>query len=176
MVHALVPNANQLSKSLSVLRRACGAVEAAVFERTTLLLISHSDGLRDPSDDERTDSSTSSPVATPRDSTIRIPSTHSSNQSNGDGLYPHLTSFKDEARYQQMTRLPGNRFENVSSILKIFKLSVPTWSGEQWSGLSMRTPNFTVVIEQLTSNSYIMVLAADERMSESSQFQCSVAV
>ena len=107
---------------------------------------------------------------------MRVPSTHSSNHSNGDGLYPPLTSFKDEARYQQMARLPGNRFENVSSILKIFKLSVPTWSGEQWSGLSMRTPSFTVVIEQLTSNSYVIVLAADERMSEFSKFQCSIAI
>jgi len=165
VVHALVPNANQLSKSLSVLRRACGAVEAAVFERTTLLLIAHSDGLREPNDDERTDSSASSPVATPRDSILRIPSTHGSNHSNGDGLYPPLTSFKDAARYQQMAKLPGNRFENVSSIIKIFKLSVPSCSGEQWSGLSMRTPDFTVVIEQLTSSSYVMVLAADDRMT-----------
>lgn len=147
-----------------------------MFERTTLLLIAHSDGLREPSDDERTDSSASSPVVTPRDSAIRVPSTNSSYHSNEDSLYPPLTSFKDESRYQQMAGLPGNRFENVSSILKIFKLSVPSWSGEQWSGLSMRMPNFTVVIEQLTSNSYVIVLAADDRMSEPSHLQCLIAV
>jgi Ras-related GTP-binding protein A/B len=75
-----------------------------------------------------------------------------------------------------MAELPGNRFENVSSILKIFKLSVPSWSGEQWSGLNMRTPNFTVVIEQLTSNSYVMVVAADDKMSESPHIQSLIVV
>jgi Ras-related GTP-binding protein A/B len=69
-------------------------------------------------------------------------------------------------RQHHLSQLSGNRFERISSLLKIFKLSCSSWSSEKWTGLHMHMPGFTAVIEPLTVNSYVMVLSADERMSE----------
>lgn len=76
-------------------------------------------------------------------------------------------SSAEKKRLQQLSLLPGNRFERISSLLKVFKLSCTSWSNEKWAGLHIELPGFTAVIEPLTVNSYVMVLCADERISES---------
>jgi hypothetical protein len=77
-----------------------------------------------------------------------------------------IDSTTEKLRIQHLSKLPGNRFERISSLLKTFKLTCGSWTNEQWTGLHMQLPEFTAVIEPLTVNSYVMVLCADSFISE----------
>lgn len=163
IVHTLVPNSTALKRGLTTLTRACGAVEAVLFEKTTFLLIANSDGLRNIPDDTMLVASPSTSSASTGNTssmgTDLTPSTPGESPTNG------TSSTAEKKRLQQLSVLPGNRYERVSSLLKIFKLSCPSWSTEKWSGLHMQLPGFTAVIEPLTVNSYVMVLCSDERIT-----------
>lgn len=160
IVHTLVPNATALKRGLTTLTRACGAVEAVLFEKTTFLLIAHSEGIRSTADENLLSASASTPSSTESGT-----STGTDTSPSTPGEYQNsLGSTAEKLRQQQLSQLSGNRFERISSLLKTFKLSSPSWSNEKWIGLHMQLPEFTAVIEPLTVNSYVMVLCADDRI------------
>jgi Ras-related GTP-binding protein A/B len=160
-VHTLVPNATALKRGLTTLTRACGAVEAVLFEKTTFLLIAHSEGIRSTTDDNLLSASSSTSTSTDSGTST---GTDTSPSTPGEFGGPILGSTAEKIRQQQLSQLSGNRFERVSSLLKTFKLSSTSWSNEKWIGLHMQLPEFTAVIEPLTVNSYVMVLCADDRI------------
>ncbi|KAG8751168.1 GTP-binding protein gtr1 [Serendipita sp. 396] len=169
IVHTLIPNAAALKRGLTTLTRACGAVEAVLFEKTTFLLIAHSEGLRNTMDENLLMASSSSSTVSTDTSSHPGTSSTSTDGSNGppsgsvsDG---GTVSTAEQLRLQHLSRLSANRFERVSSILKIFKLRCLNWTTEKWVGLHIQLPGFTAVIEPLTVNSYVMVLSADEKIT-----------
>lgn len=172
IVHTLIPNATALKRGLTTLTRACGAVEAVLFEKTTFLLIAHSEGLRSMIDENllMASSSSSSPVSTEGSSSVVGTSVATDNSSstlglNVDGVGGNIST-SEKKRLQLLSQLSANRFERISSLLKVFKLSCPNWTnGEKWHGLHIQLPEFAAVIEPLTVNSYVMVLSADERIT-----------
>lgn len=161
IVHTLVPNATALKRGLTTLTRACGAVEAVLFEKTTFLLIAHSEGIRSTTDENLLSASYSTPPSTESGTST---GTDTSPSTPGEFTGTLLASTAEKIRQQQLSQLSGNRFERISSLLKTFKLSSTSWSNEKWIGLHMQLPGFTAVIEPLTVNSYVMVLCADDRI------------
>ncbi|KAG8988473.1 GTP-binding protein gtr1 [Tulasnella sp. 427] len=56
--------------------------------------------------------------------------------------------------------LNPKRFEKISELIKAFKISCSKLQ-EQFNSLEIRFPQFTAVLEILTSNTYVMVIVAD---------------
>lgn len=155
-----MPNATALKRALTTLTRACGAVEAVLFEKTTFLLIAHSEGIRSTADENLLSASSSTPSSTESGT-----STGTDTSPSTPGEFSNtLGSTAEKIRQQHLSQLSGNRFERISSLVKTFKLSSTSWSNEKWIGLHMQLPGFTAVIEPLTLNSYVMVLCADDRI------------
>ena len=123
-------------------------------------------------------SSSSSPVSTEGSSSVAgtsLATDHSSSTLglNVDGV-GGTVSTSEKKRLQLLSQLSANRFERISSLLKVFKLSCPNWAnGEKWDGLHIQLPGFAAVIEPLTANSYVMVLSADEQISMCLEYRIS---
>ncbi|KAG8963422.1 GTP-binding protein gtr1 [Tulasnella sp. 419] len=56
--------------------------------------------------------------------------------------------------------LNPERFEKISELVKAFKISCSKLQ-EQFNSLEIRFPNFTALLEILTSNTYVMIVVAD---------------
>jgi len=56
--------------------------------------------------------------------------------------------------------LNPKRFEKISELVKAFKISCNKLQ-EQFSALEIRFPNYTALLEILTSNTYVMIIVAD---------------
>jgi len=54
----------------------------------------------------------------------------------------------------------GHRFERISNIIKLFKLSCMK-SGTQLKALQVHNSKFNVFLDEFTSNTYIMVVVTD---------------
>ncbi|KAG8798349.1 GTP-binding protein gtr1 [Serendipita sp. 399] len=118
-------------------------------------------------------SSSSSTVSTDASSHPGTSSTSTDGSNGHAGSASMITdggtvSPSEQLRLQHLSQLSANRFERISSVLKVFKLSCSNWTTEKWVGLHMQLPGFTAVIEPLTVNSYVMVLSADEKITTES--------
>jgi len=146
IVHTLVPNAQDLTNHLDEFVESCSAVEAVIFEKTTMLLIAWSSQAGDFSKDDLDDEDDSE-GSVPRASSPQV-----EHHEEDDGeLHPDTPS-----------TLPPDRFEKISEIIKRWKYTLSNskmnfafqnWV-QEWS-------NFTAVLESLTQNTYILVISTD---------------
>jgi len=147
IVHTLVPNAQDLTNHLDEFVEACSAVEAVIFEKTTMLLIAWSsqagDFSKDDLDDEDTDAETEE-------------------GSSGDQVDDEDVEGDDNSNPDARPVLPPDRFEKISEIIKRWKYTLANnkmnFSFQNWV---QEWSNFTAVLESLTQNTYILVIATD---------------
>ncbi|KZP21166.1 hypothetical protein FIBSPDRAFT_910837 [Athelia psychrophila] len=132
IVHTLIPNAAVLTRHLTTFAEACSATEVILFERTTFLVIATSSNARN---------STSSPPSPSPSS----PTSPSSSQT--------LTQHGQHA-------LDPTRYERTSELIKAFKHSCSRLR-EEFHSLEMELPEFTAVLDEMTKNTYVMVVVHD---------------
>lgn len=146
IVHTLVPNAQDLTNHLDEFVEACSAVEAVIFEKTTMLLIAWSsqagDFSKDDLDDEDGVASASPNVRLPRQEDVL---------NEAEEYQPYAPA-----------NLPPDRFEKISEIIKRWKYTLANsklnFSFQNWV---QEWSNFTAVLESLTQNTYILVISTD---------------
>jgi len=68
----------------------------------------------------------------------------------------HTTQERSEEVYKD-----GQRFERISNIIKMFKLSCMKSGGTQLQSMRIHNTNFDAFIYEFTSNTYIMVIVSD---------------
>lgn len=64
---------------------------------------------------------------------------------------------KDDDSLQQQ----ANRFEKIIKLIKGFQLSTRSYSAEPFEALRMDVADFTLVLDVLTSTSYVLVIASN---------------
>ncbi|KAI0664733.1 Gtr1/RagA G protein conserved region-domain-containing protein [Cubamyces menziesii] len=139
IVHILIPNASVLSRHLAKLAAACSATEVVLFERTTFLVIATST-LPPPPSAAATDASAPS-------KTNGQPPTEASNEDGADSdADPH--------------RMVPTRYERTSELIKAFKYSCARVR-EEFLALEMELPDFTAVLDELTRNTYVLIIVHD---------------
>ncbi|EJD53178.1 hypothetical protein AURDEDRAFT_110906 [Auricularia subglabra TFB-10046 SS5] len=136
IVHTLIPNATVLAKHLTTFAEACGATEVVMFERTTFLVI-----------------------ATSAASTV----TTSELLARTNRAQSPSSAAPDCDANSTATSLDPTRYERTSELVKAFKLSCSR-SSRQFAATVMQTPNFTAVLEELTKNTYVLVVVHDEEI------------
>ncbi|KAL5532889.1 GTR1 [Sanghuangporus sanghuang] len=134
IVHTLIPNAAILSKHLTTFAEACSATEVILFERTTFLVIATS---------QRTNTA---------------PSINQT--SNGSSSSDLTTADGSAAQESDPHQLQPTRYERTSELVKAFKLSCMR-AREEFRCLEMELPEYTAVLDELTRNTYIMVIVHD---------------
>ena len=141
IVHILIPNASVLSRHLAKLAAVCSATEVVLFERTTFLVIA-----------------TSTPPPPPPTASA-LASGPSSARTNG-----HLsaTSHSDhEAEHDpDPHKMAPTRYERTSELIKAFKYSCARVR-EEFYALEMELPEFTAVLDELTRNTYVLIVVHD---------------
>ncbi|EJF66165.1 Gtr1/RagA G protein conserved region-domain-containing protein [Dichomitus squalens] len=141
IVHILIPNASVLSRHLAKLASACSATEVVLFERTTFLVIA-----------------TSTPPPPPQVASTNPPGL-SSPKTNGQ---LSATSHSDhEAEYDpDPHKMAPTRYERTSELIKAFKYSCARVR-EEFHALEMELPEFTAVLDELTRNTYVLIVVHD---------------
>lgn len=145
-MHILIPNASVLSRHLAKLAAACSATEVVLFERTTFLVIA-----------------TSTPPPPPPTASA-LASGPSSARTNG-----HLasTSHSDyEEHDPDPHKLSPTRYEQTSELIKAFKYSCARVR-EEFHALEMELHEFTAVLDELTRNTYVLIVVHDPTIGES---------
>ncbi|KAG8908529.1 GTP-binding protein gtr1 [Tulasnella sp. 403] len=88
---------------------------------------------------------------------------------SGDQSMAEFDSDSDAESYDGTRAVTGQtidemlnpkRFEKISELIKAFKISCSKLQ-EQFSSLEIRFPNYTALLEILTTNTYVMVIVAD---------------
>ena len=152
IVHTLIPNAAVLSKHLTTLAHACSATEVILFERTTFLVIATSAPPPTPPSDLTASvspaiSSSSSPqtngLLTPTFSQGSLPARDLDTDSRSD---PH--------------KLSPTRYERTSELIKAFKHACSRVR-EEFHSLEMELDEFTAVLDELTKNTYVLIVVHD---------------
>lgn len=147
-MHTLIPNASVLTKHLGKLADACNATEVVLFERTTFLVIATSS--QNPSQSPPAPASSelpSSAASTPSTlSSFGTHTSHSSVMAPEDHSDPH--------------KLDATRYERTSELIKAFKHSC-TRVREEFHALEMELADFTAVLDELTKNTYVLIVAHD---------------
>ena len=134
-MHTLIPNAAILSKHLTTFAEACSATEVILFERTTFLVIATSHQNRTaPSVNQTNNGISSSDLTEAPDG---------STPEEGD---PH--------------QLQPTRYERTSELIKAFKHACMR-AREEFRSLDMELPEYTAVLDELTKNTYVMVIVHD---------------
>lgn len=134
IVHTLIPNAAILSKHLTTFAGACSATEVILFERTTFLVIATSQRIQGPPSLKQQSENSSSSDLTAAD------------RANMEEFDPH--------------QLQPTRYERTSELIKAFKHACMR-SREEFRCLDMELPEYTAVLDELTKNTYIMVIVHD---------------
>ncbi|EJD02215.1 uncharacterized protein FOMMEDRAFT_168728 [Fomitiporia mediterranea MF3/22] len=137
IVHTLIPNAAILSKHLTTFAEACSATEVILFERTTFLVIATSKRLDPPLTQDQTTNGTAPSDETAADG--------ADNTAAAD-IDPH--------------QLQPTRYERTSELIKAFKHACMR-TREEFRCLDMELPEYTAVLDELTKNTYIMVIVHD---------------
>ncbi|KAH9945809.1 Gtr1/RagA G protein conserved region-domain-containing protein [Epithele typhae] len=133
IVHTLIPNASVLSRHLAKLASACSATEVVLFERTTFLVIA-----------------TSTPAPPPPTAPTSQPNGMVSATKPEDGS-------DAESNPHQMA---PTRYERTSELIKAFKYSCSRVR-EDFVALEMELPEFTAVLDELTKNTYVLIVVHD---------------
>ncbi|KAI0373015.1 hypothetical protein BV20DRAFT_848182 [Pilatotrama ljubarskyi] len=142
IVHILIPNASVLSRHLAKLAAACSATEVVLFERTTFLVIA-----------------TSTPPAAP---SIASTAASTSSSAKTNGQLSAGTSLEDhESEYDpDPHKMAPTRYERTSELIKAFKYSCARVR-EEFHALEMELPEFTAVLDELTRNTYVLIVVHD---------------
>jgi len=135
-VHTLIPNVNILAKHLTTFAEACGATEVIIFDRTTFLVIATS----------VTSSANTSELLAVTTGAIQDEPASDARSTNSRML---------------VNELEPTRYERTSEIIKAFKLSCSR-THRQFQATCIQTANFTAVLEELTRNTYILIVVHDE--------------
>ena len=141
-MHILIPNASVLSRHLAKLVSACSATEVVLFERTTFLVIATSTPPRPPHVATAT-ASMSSPSPT---------------KING-----HTSATNSDLEVEQDPdphKMALTRYERTSELIKAFKYSCARVR-EEFHTLEMELPEFTAVLDELTRNTYVLIVVHD---------------
>ncbi|KAI9218096.1 hypothetical protein BC828DRAFT_407913, partial [Blastocladiella britannica] len=64
------------------------------------------------------------------------------------------------SRFAPETQLDSHRFEKISNIIKQFKLACAK-SQAQFSALEVRHKGFSVYLDKLTANTFVMMIVSD---------------
>ena len=146
-MHILIPNASVLSRHLAKLASACSATEVVLFERTTFLVIATSTPPPPPHVASATTSDPSSP------------------QTNGQSS---ATSYSDHeaAHDPDPHKMAPTRYERTSELIKAFKYSCARVR-EEFHALEMELPEFTAVLDELTRNTYVLIVVHDPTIGTS---------
>jgi Ras-related GTP-binding protein A/B len=158
IVHTLIPNATVLTKHLAKLADACNATEIVLFERTTFLVIATSSQHPSQTPPAPAPSALPSPSAS-------TPSTLSSFGSHTS----HASVLTPEEDDSDPHKLDPTRYERTSELIKAFKQSC-TRVREEFHALEMELADFTAVLDELTKNTYVLVVAHDPTVGSSSPF------
>lgn len=141
IVHILIPNASVLSRHLAKLAAACSATEVVLFERTTFLVIA-----------------TSTPPPPPQIASS-VASASSSAKTNGHTSVGTSREDEDEVDPDPHKMAP-TRYERTSELIKAFKYSCARVR-EEFHALEMELPEFTAVLDELTRNTYVLIVVHD---------------
>ena len=142
IVRALVPNLAEISRHLTILSRACGAIEAVLFEKGSFLMVARSDDQTNIFDD---------PFVATNDPETRLIVTYTL----PENLPPAPTTSGE---------LVSNRYEQVSQLVKAFQNNLRKHTQETFKALHMDMEHFTVVLDNMTSNSCVLILSGDTRI------------
>lgn len=147
-MHILIPNASVLSRHLAKLAAVCSATEVVLFERTTFLVIA-----------------TSTPPPPPITAS-NIPSGPSSARTNG---HISATSHSDQELEGDSDphKMAPTRYERTSELIKAFKYSCARVR-EEFHALEMELPEFTAVLDELTRNTYVLIVVHDPTIGATS--------
>jgi Ras-related GTP-binding protein A/B len=145
IVYSLVPNVNLLETHLKWFCEVCDAKEVILFEKTTFLVISHS---QPPRPDEI--------------SAVLTPKKKSSRSSLSAPTSPSLASPSPTPAYPQLT-WDSQRFEKLSNIIKQFKLSCAS-QGESFQAMHIRSHNFSAYLEPFTPNTCLLIVLGDSEV------------
>ena len=133
-MHTLIPNAAILTKHLTTFAEACSATEVILFERTTFLVIATSHR------------------------TSAVPSI---NQASNGSSSSDLTAADGNASQEyEPHQMQPTRYERTSELIKAFKHACLR-AREEFRCLEMELPEYTAVLDELTRNTYIMVIVHD---------------
>lgn len=145
-----------LTRHLAKLADACGATEVVLFERTTFLVIATSVPQQ------------LSPPLAPAGLPSPSPSTPSTLSSFGSHASDHTDSVAD-ADDGDPHKLEGTRYERTSELIKAFKHSC-TRVREEFHTLEMELADFTAVLDELTKNTYVLIIVHDPTVGASFPF------
>lgn len=148
IVHTLIPNASVLTRHLTKLANACNATEVVLFERTTFLVIA-----------------TSSPPTAPP--AVRPPSPPPPSTPSTQASFRTQTSRASalETDDGDPHKLAPTRYERTSELIKAFKHSCARVR-EEFHTLEMELPDFTAVLDELTKNTYVLIVVHDPTIGE----------
>jgi len=147
IVHTLVPNAQDLTNHLDEFVEACSAVEAVIFEKTTMLLIAWSSQAGDFFSKDDLDDGDGADFA---------------NGAGGAEDDDEDIDDQDALGVDARPVLPPDRFEKISEIIKRWKYTLANHKmGFAFQNWVQEWSNFTAVLESLTPNTYILVIATD---------------
>ena len=173
-MHTLIPNASSLAKHLTMFAEACNATEVIMFERTTFLVIATSSS--------SAVSSTLPTAITSTDQFLETSNNSISLSGNGNEPTKELVISDAQSTSSDSTAQPDGhlmehaRYERTSEIIKSFKHSCSKWR-EEFFCHEMEFPDFTLVLDELTRNTYIMVVVHDPTIGVlSCPFQASSEV
>jgi len=184
IVHTLIPNVSVLTKHLTTLADACSATEVVMFERTTFLVIATSapppsvntppqpiSPPKVPSPDPSNGatppnlnafSGSSTPFGVTSRTTSPPPPPITSPLSNSSLSFEEPISMLQQDLSGDPTpsdphQLDPTRYERTSELIKAFKHSCARVRDE-FHTLEMELPDFTAVLDELTKNTYVLVV------------------
>lgn len=140
-----------MSKHLTTLASACSATEVILFERTTFLVIA-------------TSAPPPTPPTDPAASVSPALSSSSSQRTNGvltptasQGSLPARDTDLDNPDPHQLSL---TRYERTSELIKAFKHACSRVR-EEFHSLEMELDEFTAVLDELTKNTYVLIVVHD---------------
>lgn len=132
----------ELIRNLNVLSQSCGAIETVIFEKTTFLLVAKSTA------EEPVNNALIARHNNPQDE----------NDPEDGQTVPEASGAGN--KQEGIPQARANRFELISRLVKTFKNDTRGYSSEPFESLRMELAEFTLVLDVLTSTSYVLIIAS----------------
>ncbi|TFY66676.1 hypothetical protein EVG20_g4415 [Dentipellis fragilis] len=169
IVHAIIPNAAVLTKHLTTFAETCNATEAILFERTTFLVIATSATTRAPPSPSNAYSALTSPNSNST-TTTTVTTPNGTNTDPGANV-PVSAETADSDPHE----LSATRYERTSELIKALKHACSRVR-EEFHVLEMELPEFTAVLDEMTKNTYVLLVVHDPSIGASCLvWSCPVA-
>ena len=163
-----------LSKHLTTLAAACGATEVVLFERTTFLVIATSIPPTPSTSALSAGPITPSSSHVPATSPLQVSTPSSPAKSVGASSHGNTDSGVAESSDNDPHRMESTRYERTSELIKAFKHTCSRMR-EEFHALEMDLPEFTAVLDEMTRNTYVLVIVHDPTIGMSISFYISLA-